>query len=128
MYESLTEAINAGVKLHWERGPFIRTYRPDIAAGRSENKLFQYNFCIPIRSYPKGCSNIDVVYPRRILSVMWHGRVTDLMERTLTLAETARTRGLTPTGWFHLILLLGMDSHLPGEQSSRLLQLGAIVE
>ena len=88
----------------------------------------RYYMCIPVQGHPRDCTEIDTVIARKILSVTWHGQVTDLGERTLTLAESARERGLTPTGWFHLKVTSPMAHRLPGKKGDNILQMGCIVE
>lgn len=124
--ETLTDAIRAGCRLDWDRGPFMRVCRPDIAEGKAVPGIYRYYICIPVRYFPKNCANIETVQPRHVLSVTWHGQVTDLSQRTLTLAANARAMGLTPTGWFHFILMLSGAAQ--NADASQILQLGCIVE
>ena len=128
LMETITEAVNAGCRLNADSGPFMRVFRPDLAEGKFTPGLYRYNFCVPIRSHPKGCENIGTVQSRQILSVTWHGRVTDLPDRTLTLAEEARDMGLTPSGWFHVILVLLNAPAATEDERSHILQLGCITE
>ena len=124
--ETLADAIRAGCRLDWDRGPFIRVCRPDITEGKAVRSVYRYYICVPVRYFPKNCAGIEPVQPRHVLSVTWHGKVTDLAQRTLTLAEDARAMGLTPTGWFHFILMLSGAAQ--NADASQILQLGCIVE
>lgn len=124
---TLTDAIRAGCRLDWERGPFMRVRRPDLAEGRVERGIYRYHICIPVSNRPKNSQNIETVRSRRVLSVTWHGEVTDLAQRTLTLAADARAMGLTPTGWFHVILVRSVAETGSGNARSNVLQLGCIV-
>ena len=81
-----------------------------------------------MQGHPKNCSNIDIVIPRKILSVTWHGQVTDLAERTLTLAESARRQGFQPNGWFHLRVILPRMQKKTEHKGDDILQLGCIIE
>lgn len=129
LLETITEAIGAGCRLNAERGPFMRVFRPDLAAGHYVPGLYKYYFCVPLLNHPKNCRSIGTVQSRKILSVTWHGRVTDLTSRTLTLAEEARSRGLQPTGWFHAIsVLLNAPVKTTDAPQSSVLQLGCIVK
>lgn len=123
-----TDAIREGCRLDWDRGPFVRIYRPDFIAGTYDPGVHTYFTCVPVQGHPKDCGHIDTVIPRRILSVTWHGPVTDLSDRTLTLAASARERGLTPTGWFHLKVTIPMAQRSPNRQPDNILQMGCIVE
>ena len=127
LMDAITESIRRGCRLNWDRSPFLRVYRPDLAEGRFTPGLYKYYACVPIQGYPKGCRNIEAVWPRQILSVTWHGQVNDLTDRTLTLAEEAKSRGLVPTGWFHVIQML-LNTPRSGDTLSQVLQLGCIVE
>ena len=128
LMETITEAVRAGCRLNGDRGPFMRVFRPDLAKGQFTPGLYKYYFCVPLSSHPKGCGNIETVQQRNIVSVTWHGRVTDLTDRTLTLAEEARGMGLTPTGWFHVILVLLNAPDAAEDERSQILQLGCIAE
>ncbi|MBR5641082.1 MAG: MerR family transcriptional regulator [Firmicutes bacterium] len=128
LMETISEAVQAGCRLNADRGPFMRVYRPDLAEGQFTPGLYRYYFCVPIRSHPKDCANIEAVQSRQIVSVTWHGRVTDLPDRTLTLAEEARGMGLTPSGWFHVILVLLNAPADMTDERSQILQLGCITE
>ena len=128
LMETITEAIRAGCRLNWDRTPFLRVFRPDLADGHYTPGLYKYYICVPILSHPKDCRDIDTVYPRTILSVTWHGQVTDLSDRTLSLTADARDRGLNPTGWFHVIEMLLNVPNKEKEAQSKILQLGCIVE
>ncbi|MCR4804410.1 MAG: MerR family transcriptional regulator [Clostridia bacterium] len=121
-------AIKDGCQLDWEREPFLRVHRPDIVAGRFVPGLYQYYVCIPITRAPRACRHADTVRARNILSFTWYGRVTNLPDRTLTLAQEARDRGLTPTGWFHVLLAFYNAGETVRMNESQLLQLGCIVE
>ena len=126
--ETIEEAIRAGCRLNWDRRPFMRVNRPDLAEGVFRPGIYRYHICVPVLNQPKGCEAIRAVQPRRILSVTWHGRVTDLVDHTLTLAADARARGLTPTGWFHVIQLILNRPSGEHDPVSDMLQLGCIVE
>ena len=128
LMETITEAVRAGCRLDADQGPFMRVYRPDLAEGKYTPDLYRYYFCVPIRSHPKGCENIGTVQSRQVLSVTWHGRVTDLTDRTFSLAEQARSMGLTPSGWFHAILVLLNAPAAPEDERSHILQLGCVVK
>ena len=128
LMETIMEAVQAGCRLNADRGPFMRVYRPDLAEGKFTPGLYKYYFCVPISSHPKGCENIGTVQSRQVLSVTWHGRVTDLQSRTLTLTEEARGMGLTPSGWFHVILVLLNAPADVMDERSQILQLGCIAE
>ena len=128
LQETIEEAIEAGCSFDWDRRPFMRVFREDLAEGVFRPGTYRYYICIPVLRHPKSLQNIVLLKPRRILSVTWHGRVTGLVDRTLTLAEEARSRGLKPSGWFHVIQLI---LNVPREESdpqSSVLQLGCIVE
>ena len=126
--ETITEAVRAGCRLNWDRRPFMRVNRPDLAEGVFRPGIYRYHICVPVLNQPKGCEAIRAVQERRILSVTWHGRVTDLPDRTLTLAADARARGLSPTGWFHVIQLILNRPSGEHDPVSDVLQLGCIVE
>ncbi len=128
LMETFSEAIREGCRFDWNKPPFIRVCRPDLAKGTFQPGLYKYHICVPIVSHPKGCRDISTVLQRRVLSVTWHGRVTDLPNRTLTLAAEARSRGLKPTGWFHAILMLLNTPPRDMGKQSQVLQLGCIVE
>ncbi len=128
LQETITESIRMGCRLNWDRRPFMRVNRPDLAEGIFRPGIYRYHICVPVLNRPKGCSAIRSVQPRRILSVTWHGRVTDLERRTMTLAEETRSRGLTPTGWFHVIQLLLNTPSGEHDPVSNVLQLGCVVE
>lgn len=106
----------------------MRVNRPDLAEGVFRPGIYRYHICVPVLNQPKGCEAIRAVQPRRILSVTWHGRVTDLVDHTLTLAADARARGLTPSGWFHVIQLILDRPSGEHDPVSDMLQLGCIVE
>ena len=128
LQETIEEGIEAGCSFDWDRRPFIRVFRDDLAAGVFRPGTYRYYVCIPVQRHPKALQDIVLLKPRRVLSVTWHGRVTDLADRTLTLTEEARSMGLKPTGWFHLIQLI---LNVPREEidpRSSMLQLGCIVE
>lgn len=128
LQETIEEAIEAGCRFDWDRRPFMRVFREDLAEGVFRPGTYRYHVCIPVQRHPKALQDIALLKPRRILSVTWHGRVTDLSARTLTLTEDARAMGLKPTGWFHLIqLILNVPREEIDPQSS-VLQLGCIVE
>ena len=126
LMESVAEAIRAGCRMSWDRSPFIRTHRPDLAEGKYVYNLYRCYVCVPILNRPKDCSHLETVRARTILSVTWHGRVNDLPYRTLNLARQARDRGLKPTGWFHAITMLNAPKS--DDSKSQLLQLGCVVE
>ena len=126
--ETITEAVRAGCRLNWGRRPFMRVNRPDLAEGVFRPGIYRYHICVPVLNQPKGCEAIRAVQPRLILSVTWHGRVTDLVDHTLTLAADARARGLKPTGWFHVIQLILNRPSGEHDPVSDMLQLGCIVE
>ena len=126
--DTLTDAIRAGCRLDWERVPFMRVQRPDLAEGRVEHGVYRYRICVPVTGHPKNCGNIETVRSRQVLSVTWHGEVTDLAQRTLTLAADARAMDLKPTGWFHVILERSVAETGANNARSNVLQLGCIVE
>ena len=126
--DTIAEAVRAGCRLNWDRRPFLRAYRPDLAEGVFRQGFYTYHVCVPVHNPQKAITGIEPVQPRHILSVTWHGRVTDLPNRALTLAADARSRGLKPTGWFHLIQLI-LNVPRDGEDPrNRTLQLGCIAE
>ena len=106
----------------------MRVFREDLAEGVFRPGTYRYHVCIPVQRHPKALQDIALLKPRRILSVTWHGRVTDLSARTLTLTEDARAMGLKPTGWFHLIQLILNVLREEIDPQSSVLQLGCIVE
>ncbi len=128
LQNTISEAIEAGCSFDWDRRPFIRVFREDLAEGVFRPGTYRYYVCIPVLRHPKSLQDIALLTPRRVLSVTWHGRVTDLAARTLTLTEEARTRGLKPTGWFHLIQLILNAPREESDPQSSVLQLGCIVE
>ena len=128
LQETITEAIRAGCRLNWDRRPFMRVQRPDLAEGIYRPGSYRYHICVPILTHLKRLQGAGTVQSRRILSVTWHGRVTDLPDRILTLAANARARGLTPTGWFHVIQLILNRPSGEHDPVSDVLQLGCIVE
>ena len=128
LQETMVVAIRKGCRFNWDRRPFMRVNRPDLAEGVFRPGIYRYHICVPVLNQPKGCREIQAVQPRRILSITWHGRVTDLPDRTLTLAAEARARGLVPTGWFHVIELLFNTPAGEHDPVSDVLQLGCIVE
>lgn len=127
LYEVLTEAIERGCRLNGRRDSFIRVFRPDVVDGQYEFKAYRYYFCVPVLGYPRGCPNIETVIRRKILSVTWQGEVTDVKERTLALSREAGGMGLTPSGWFHLIILPSQQDPDSKNAAHRLLQVGCIV-
>lgn len=95
--KTLGEAVEKGVRLDQSRGIFISTDRTDILHGSfSPDVPYLYTFCIPTLDPPGG----DIVsYPAQtILSFLWDGDYTTLLENAELLGAEAYRRRLLPLG------------------------------
>lgn len=94
---SLGEAVEKGIRLDQSRGIFISTDRTDILHGSFSPEVpYLYTFCIPTLDPP----DKDIVtYPAQtILSFLWNGEYSTLLENAEKLGVEAYRRRLLPIG------------------------------
>ena len=124
--KTLGEAVERGVRLDQSRGIFISTDRTDILHGSfSPDVPYLYTFCIPTLDPPG--EDIVTYPPQTILSFLWDGDYSSLLEKAEMLGVEAYRRRLLPLGPLGgeiLLPLLSRSSLESGQPDHLLFRMG----